>query len=224
MPSSSEKRLLILNPGKAAHQKIALVTILIVYFFGMLGLLYMPTRSYFEAATPFSLILTSVLLFSFHQDWNYAFLSFVFITFTSGFLVEVAGVHTGAIFGSYTYGNTLGIKLWEVPLTIGLNWLLLIYASGCVARNLTNNIFKNSLLGSIIMVLLDIFIEPVAIELDFWQWQEGKIPFQNFVGWFVTAFLLQLLFHSLKFDKKNELAKPILFVQIIFFIVLQIAI
>lgn len=224
MSTSSEKLFLVLNPDKTGHQKIALISLSIVYFFGILGLVYLPTRPFFEAATPFSLIFTCLLLFSFHQGWNYAFLSFVIITFASGFLVEVAGVHTGVIFGSYTYGKTLGIQLWEVPLMIGINWLLLVYASGSVATKFSDNIFINSLLGSIIMVLLDFFIEPVAIELDFWQWQEGKIPFQNFVGWFVTAFLLQLLFHSLKFDKKNILAKYVLFVQAIFFIILQIAI
>ncbi|WPP51547.1 carotenoid biosynthesis protein [Catalinimonas niigatensis] len=224
MPISSYKLLMMLDPKNTRHQKIALISIIIIHFFGIIGLVFTPTRPYFEAATPFSLILTSLLLFAFHQDWNIAFILFALVTYILGFMIELVGVQTEFIFGSYTYGITLGTKLWDVPLIIGLNWLLLSYASGSVVRNLSRNIFFNSLAGSVIMVLLDVLIEPVAVRLDFWQWKEGKIPLQNFVGWFVTAFFLQLLFHRLKFDKKNLLAKYVLSVQALFFIILQIAI
>lgn len=224
MPSSLEKRLLFLNPSSKVHQKIALLIIAVVHFFGILGLSYAPVRPYFEAATPFSLIVTSALLFAFHHEWNLAFGFFIIFTYTLGFLVEVAGVHTASIFGSYAYGATLGLKLWEVPLMIGLNWLMLTYACGSVSEKISDHPFLNSVAGSVMMVLLDILIEPVAIKLDFWQWQGGKIPLQNFVGWFVTALILQLVFHYLRFDKKNILAKYVLSVQAIFFIILQIAI
>ena len=40
------------------------------------------------------------------------------------------------------------------------------------------------------MVLLDIMIEPVAIELDFWQWEGGNIPLQNYLMWFIVALFM----------------------------------
>lgn len=215
---------IILDPDRVFYKRLSISIIIVVHFFGILGLLYPPTRPYFEVATPFSLILTSILLLSFHREWNLAFITFIVITYLSGFLVEVAGVNTNFIFGSYIYGATLGIKLWEVPLIIGLNWLLLTYICGSISSNITDHIFLNSLIGSLIMVILDILIEPVAIHLDFWQWEGGKIPLQNFIGWFLVALILQSVFHNLQFDKKNIMAKYVLSVQAIFFIILQIAI
>jgi putative membrane protein len=79
-------------------------------------------------------------------------------------------------------------------------------------------------MGSLLMVGLDILIEPVAIALDFWEWSEGSIPLKNYLGWFVISSILQILFHLLRFDKNNILAKYVIFVQAIFFIILQIII
>ena len=34
-----------------------------------------------------------------------------------GFVIEVIGVKTGYVFGSYSYGDSLGFKILEVPVT-----------------------------------------------------------------------------------------------------------
>jgi putative membrane protein len=201
--------------------RAALIIIIVVHFFGAIGLLIPDTRPYFEIATPLNLIITSLILFGFHKDWNLPFLLFAIITFLVGYLIEVIGVHTAAVFGSYQYGDTLGLKLWDVPLIIGVNWLMLIYVTGNIANSLSGNIMVKCLLGSLLMVGLDYFIEPVAVALDFWSWAGGKIPLQNFVGWLITAFVLQFLYHTTKFDKTNIFAKYVFAVQLVFFIFLQ---
>jgi len=210
------------NPhGKLISFKLALISILVVHFFGALGLAYEPLRPYFQMATPLNLLITAVLLFSFHRQWNTSFYKFAFICFSVGFLVEVAGIHTGEIFGEYYYGPTLGFKVWEVPLIIGLNWLILVYCTGIVAQQFSKNLMVKSLAGSTMMVLLDFFIEPVAVSLDFWVWEGGHIPLQNYVGWFITAYFLQIFFHLSKFEKHNFLAKYVIYVQLGFFIFIQ---
>ena len=201
--------------------KVAIISLLVVHFFGALGLSYPDTRPYFELATPFNLLLISLLLLFFHQDWNYTFVVFAVLCAVLGFLVEVAGVHTGVIFGDYAYGPTLGFKLWDVPLLIGLNWLVLIYCTGMITYRATPYWVVNAVLGSTLMIVLDIFIEPVAVALDFWQWSNDIIPLQNFIGWFVTAFVLQSLYHLLPFKKGNQIARSVFYVQLAFFITLQ---
>ncbi len=178
MPVSSKKTLFFQQSERVISHKTALIILLVVHFFGILGLIYLSTRPYFEMATPVNLLLTFVLLFYFHKDWNKAFLAFALSTYLIGFLVEVAGVHTSLIFGSYAYGDSLGPKLWEVPLIIGINWLVLTYASGVVSTALTSNKLIGILVGSLLMVGLDFLIEPVAIVLDFGVGQTMKFLYK----------------------------------------------
>jgi putative membrane protein len=46
------------------------------------------------------------------------------------------GVHTGILFGNYKYGNALGLKLNDVPILIGINWFIVVYACGMSALQL----------------------------------------------------------------------------------------
>ena len=74
-----------------------------------------------------------------------------------------------------------------------------------------------------LMVGLDFLIEPVAISLDFWSWEYDIIPLQNYIGWFVIAFILQLIFlNVLDKAEKNIVAVSLFGWQIMFFGVLNL--
>src|SRR5690606_7418804 len=126
--------------------------------------------------------------------------------------------HTGLLFGNYTYGASLGTKVWDVPLLIGLNWLMLVYATGHLANLTRLHWFGKALLGALLMVLLDFFLEPVAVAFDFWNWQGGIIPWSNFAGWLVVALLLHIYFQRAPIYKENRLAPYVYLVQVIFFV------
>lgn len=113
--------------------------------------------------------------------------------FVLGFTVEVVGVMTGALFGEYHYGSNLGVKLYEVPLVIGLNWLMLVYASQAVAASVFSHWLLVAFTGAILMTGMDFLIEPVAIKLDYWQWKDGIIPNRNFIWWFIFGFIFQVM-------------------------------
>ncbi|WP_162054129.1 carotenoid biosynthesis protein [Pontibacter pamirensis] len=198
----------------------AVAVLVIFHCVGLWGLLFSGNPTYFQQLTPMNLLLTNVLLFSFHRQWNVAFVLFAVVVFAVGFLSEVLGVHTGLLFGSYSYGAALGLKLWEVPLLIGLNWLMLVYTTGHISNYLKLHWLAKALAGALLMVLLDYFIEPVAMQYDFWSWQGGSIPLSNFIGWFAVAFLLQLYFQKAYIFKKNKLAPYVYLVQLVFFICL----
>jgi uncharacterized membrane protein len=197
---------------------IAIAVLVIFHGVGFWGLMFSGKPAYFQALTPLNLLLTNALLFSFHRSWNLSFLLFALTVFGVGFFSEVVGVHTGLLFGSYTYGSALGYKVWEVPLLIGLNWLMLVYITGHIS-NYTNWPFvAKAILGAALMVLLDFFIEPVAMQFDFWDWNKSIVPVSNYIGWFVIALLLQLYFQKTAFKKHNLIAPYIYLVQILFFV------
>jgi putative membrane protein len=67
------------------------------------------------------------------------------------------------------------------------------------------------------MTSLDYLIEPVAIALDFWQWENNIIPIRNYVAWWIIASILGYYFSVSRFDKHNPLAILLLFLQCFFF-------
>lgn len=131
--------------------------------------------------------------------------------------LHLVGVQTGFPFGSYEYGATLGPKLFQVPLLIGNNWLVLVLCSASVTRFISNK-WLASLSGGVLMLILDMFLEPVAITSDYWTWQGSVVPIQNYISWGVLAFALHVMLQHFKFDKENELDKYVIVSQASFFI------
>jgi putative membrane protein len=196
----------------------ALYLLIAMHIAGFIGLQWTFTRPWFEALIPFNLLMSAFMLFYFHTQWNRDFVLFILITSLSGYWVEVLGVKTQMIFGSYQYETTLGYKLFEVPYLIGINWLILVYATGIISRLVSANRLMQALIGASLMVLLDYWIEPFAIRHQMWSWAYNVVPLQNYIGWFVTAFILQVIFTRLDFEKRNRLAVPLYVTQLIFFI------
>jgi putative membrane protein len=222
MPETSHPALSKSSYTARKYKKYALplaVAVLVIFHsVGLWGLLFSGDAAYFQRLTPMNLLLTNALLFSFHRRWNAAFVLFAVVVFMVGFFSEVIGVHTGLLFGNYTYGAALGPKLWEVPLLIGLNWLMLVYITGHISNYTRRHWVAKAFIGALLMVLLDYFIEPVATRYDFWSWQGDHIPVSNFTGWFAVALLLHLYFQRGSFYKQNKLAPYVYVVQLLFFI------
>jgi putative membrane protein len=188
-----------------------------MYLAGVVGLQVEVLQPLFRLLIPFNLLTSLALLLLFHTDWNRSFLLYCVVAFCAGFLVEVAGVHTGLIFGSYQYGTALGWQLWEVPLVIGTNWLMLTYACGSVCDRLGVPSWVKALAAAALMTGLDVLIEPVAIRLGFWDWNSAEVPLQNYVAWYVVSAILLLLFYRLPFSRANRLALLLLLLQFFFF-------
>lgn len=201
--------------------KIFQIIISIFYLVGLIGMSIPSLRPYFQMLTPFHLLLNFGILLYFHKDWNYSFLIFIAVGFSLGYGSEVMGVHTGFPFGDYWYGDVLGWQLFEVPLMIGINWLILVYCTGNLFHEKINNDWLAAGLASLMMMLIDVIIEPVAVALDFWKWESDIIPLSNFLGWLAVAFIIQLFYRKLNFNKKNTISWYLLFNLITFFAVLN---
>jgi putative membrane protein len=197
----------------------------IFYLIGILGIVVFQVNG-FLLLTPFNLLVSLAIVLWFHPKWIQQTYIFLLITYLVGYFVEVAGVNTGVIFGEYEYGAVLGWKLWNTPLMIGVNWVLLVYASGMTVNwffpRLSNSL--RPFVGATIMVLLDFLIEPVAIHYDFWTWAAPEVPIRNYISWYIISLFLLFLFHRIHKNQTNKVASGLLALQFLFFTVLFLAI
>lgn len=217
---------------------IATAIAILFHTIGVVGLLYFD-KDFFLAATPFNLLLSSALLFWTQSQKNKAFLIFILTCFTVGVVVEIIGTNTGWLFGNYTYGNVLGTKVKNVPLIIGVNWVIIIYCCGISIHTLLiktiNRVAADTgkppaalkaisiiVDGATLAVFFDWLLEPVAVKLGYWQWNgDGSIPIFNYICWFLVSVLLLTVFHFAKFNKQNKFAVNLLLIQLMFFLLLR---
>jgi putative membrane protein len=138
-----------------------------------------------------------------------------------GFLVELIGVNTQILFGFYKYGSSLGPLVFNTPIVIGLNWLVLVYCITALAGPVRETWYF-PLIGAFAMVLFDWVMEPVAISTEMWSWVSGSIPVKNYIDWFLISGFLFLMMRILKVEIKNRIAGIMLLMQFIFFLALNL--
>jgi putative membrane protein len=136
-----------------------------------------------------------------------------------GFFAEVVGVATGQVFGEYAYGKNLGFKILEVPVIIGVNWAVLSFiCSGLADKIPLKSIYIKAGLGAVLMLLFDIFIEHSAPVFDFWAFEAPTVPLQNFITWFVLAYIFNFAVLKLKSPGDLNICLNTYLVQTLFFI------
>jgi putative membrane protein len=188
---------------------------------GIVGTIAFPAN--FLPLSGVTLTITTVFLLLFGDKTNGNFWRFVIFVFAAGFALEMVGVQSGKLFGVYYYGDNLGFKLKNVPLVIGLNWVFLTLCSLSIASKISENFYLRTIVGAILMVMLDALIEPLAGDLDFWHWMNDIIPLRNFGVWFIVSFFFNALAWQLRFKKYNEIASFIFILQIVYFLSLHCA-
>ena len=139
-------------------------------------------------------------------------------------LAEIIGVNKGLIFGEYRYGDALGIKVFGVPILIGINWCILVFITGYIADTFSHNFWQKILLGIFLMISLDLVMEPVAPVLDFWTFKSGLASFQNYLGWSLVSFPLHLLYQKLSPKITGPFPFHLFILQFLFFTILLIKI
>ena len=198
------------------------IAIFFMFFFnisGSFGLFSKDLTAYILPVTQLNLLLIFCLFLYANNNYSKSFILLCLKVVIFGFFVEVVGVNTGLIFGEYSYGKTLGIKLFKTPLVMGINWLNLSLASFGVVSFFTEKKFLVILLSSLLMVSLDYIIEPIAINLDFWSWQNISVPIHNYFGWFFGAVIAQMLIVFSKQKINFKISIAVLGSQLIFFLI-----
>jgi len=223
------------KPSFIGHRLFWSIFILVlVHVAGAIGMAFYDT-ALFSGMTSYNLILMFILLLWNEVEKNIQLLNAFLIAFYVGVCVELVGVNTQLLFGQYSYGSVLGVKFFGVPVLIGVNWFIIVYSTYLTACFLLKNIFRlhikghtiglniiQSLLGTILAVVFDWLMEPVAQKLNFWYWQDDIVPFYNYACWFIFSFLISLSFMYLKINRSNLFAILLILVQSIFFIFLRL--
>jgi putative membrane protein len=125
------------------------------------------------------------------------------------FVAEFASTRIGIPFGLYHYtGSTRAQELFiaDVPFFDSLSFTFLAYASFSLARAIidghgpsrsNSSYLRLALLSGVLMMLLDVVIDPLAVRGDrwflgriFWYPNGGPyfgVPLSNFAGWLIVG-------------------------------------
>ncbi|MFK7833997.1 MAG: carotenoid biosynthesis protein [Winogradskyella sp.] len=197
------------------------LSIFVIWLFtvsGIIGILS-SYQDWFLSLTPLNLFITFIILIINIEDLKPKVALALSIPFILGFVTEALGVNYGLIFGTYAYGENLGWKIAGVPLLICFNWALLTAVSADVSRFISKNIIAAALIGGIIMTAMDLLLEQSAPRFDFWEFENGIVPLQNYIGWVATAFVAHLGYQAFAIKTNKIISWHILISIIVFFTV-----
>jgi putative membrane protein len=193
--------------------------LIVLYASGLIGMHVPAVSATFISLVPLTLWFTGFICFWYFPKPSIQTYILLAAIAVAAWMLEVAGVRTGQIFGEYAYGRTLGYQVVNVPITIGINWILLVMVTGAVVAewNVGGKIGRAAL-GAGLMTALDVLIEPVAVHFDFWQWNNNNIPVQNFIAWWVASFFFHWVYISADLPAKSSLFRLIAALQFLFFL------
>lgn len=201
--------------------------LLLLYIFFIMGAVFHMiegTRHFVLMMTPFTLLMGGVIVLVLSFSAERKFIIYLIITWIVTFAIEVMGVRTGAIFGQYSYGGTLGLKVLEVPVIIGLNWVILVIGGAVFARDVLKIKcpFMGAFFAGLVTTYVDLFIEPIAIRFDYWTWESVMPGFKNYFAWWLITAVFALVFYALKIKPKSSIITHYVLIQLIFFILLYL--
>jgi putative membrane protein len=168
-----------------------LIFISVIHLAGVIGIYFL--ESTFFLRTSSVSILIPLFLFCYRSNLTNKDALLFASVFIIGYTAEFLGVNYKILFGDYDYGRSLGVKLFDVSLIIGCNWLLLALISQALIKKIVINRWLIIIFSSLLMVLIDLYIEPVAPLLDFWEFKENLVPFSNYRDWFMVALIIQFI-------------------------------
>ncbi len=118
---------------------------------------------------------------------------YVVIAVGGGLGVELLGVHTGVPFGHYSYGTSLGPRVFGVAAVIPLAWAMMAYPTYVLVRRHRRTPDRAALLGGLVLATWDLFLDPQMVGAGHWAWAAAGgpalngIPISNFLGWLLAG-------------------------------------
>ncbi|MBI3943619.1 MAG: carotenoid biosynthesis protein [Chloroflexi bacterium] len=135
---------------------------------------------------------------------------FFLLAFAVSLLFESVGVLTGLIYGPYHYTDRLGVKIFGlVPLLIPIAWFMMIYPAHVLVEYLAGPgpgrgwgwLIWLSAMSALAVTAWDLVMDPIMVGSGHWVWEVPGayfgIPIQNYLGWFVTTFVIYLAYRAL---------------------------
>ena len=158
------------------------------------------------------------------KGWKRSLIMFG-LSFIVAFTAEALGVNFGLVFGNYYYTKMLGVSLFGVPFLAALAWEPIVYAAFCISdmlsplvANLPSLSMRKAapvwmaIIGALATTAWDMMIDPIAVSQGWWAWVGGGpyvpyvangVPIQNFIGWLMVAFIINLIYRKIADGKQN---------------------
>lgn len=138
------------------------------------------------------------------QQWGPSALRAFAVTAILSWAAEWIGSNTGLLFGVYHYTKLLQPQILGVPLLIPIAWFMLLPPSWVMAQQILGAHLRGwqrhiafAALSAAALTAWDLYLDPQMVERGFWIWAQPSgyfgIPWSNYVGWFVTAFVITLI-------------------------------
>ena len=158
-----------------------------------------------------------VLYFVYKKNTRKPFLPTVTGLYGLSFVTEMFGLQTGMVFGEYEYLDGFLLKFQEVPVAMGLQWVTLAMSATSVAQ-LFSKTWKMPLLAAGMMTGFDVLMEPGASIMNYWNFADGVVPYQNYAGWFGLSFVLSAILKWTGLSLNSLILRFYIVVQIAYFL------
>lgn len=199
--------------------KLVTYSLLVLLIFHAVGLVLFLKGPEMANLSYLNILLCAVLVFVNESDYKKSSIPLLII-FAGGFFIEYIGITTSLLFGEYSYGDALGLKMLGVPLIIGLNWFVIVAASVNVILWIKVPKPILAFMAGFLATAMDALIEPVAMKYNFWDWDGHMVPLFNYLCWFLFASAFALIY--LKFSQeKNQIGYYLFSIWLVFFGVLN---
>lgn len=122
------------------------------------------------------------------------------IIFLASYLIEWWGTNTGFPFGLYSYSDILQPIVNGVPLAITFAWYVVTSTSLLAAKYFlgSSSPAASVIAASVFILATDILLEPFASFVNnYWVWDSGTIPMQNFAAWLLFGIVFSFTLNSL---------------------------
>jgi putative membrane protein len=166
-----------------------------------------------------STALTAASLFAFSLTYAIArhglgrAIAMLMASFAVALTLEYLGSSTGFLFGDYDYTDRLGPQLLgKVPAIIPVAWFMMLYPAWATSDFLLTRVGARAAYGllnagmritvaALAMTAWDLSLDPRMVADGNWIWETAGpyfgIPLSNYLGWFVTAALIYIIWHAL---------------------------
>jgi putative membrane protein len=197
--------------------------LIIMFSVGIVGYAIPSTYDFVHSTTEFFLWftgLTTLTLSILRVKKRVKYIVLIVITAALTIFIEIVGVKTGLIFGEYEYSNLFKFTAFEVPVIIGINWVIALLASYSLSQRITKVRFFSLLFVPLFIFAFDFVLEPVAIALNYWTWPGNKVPIENYIAWASIGFVFSLVLELMKTHVKFPILERLFLIQAAFFIIL----
>ncbi len=125
------------------------------------------------------------------------------------YFIEFVGLKTGWPYGSFEYLVELGPMIQGVPVGLPVFFIPLVVNSYLLVNLFdVESFFKRIFLTLVVILLIDLVLDPAAVSLGIWQYSEGffyGVPLSNFAGWVISGAVAVLVMeYSLNLEELKK--------------------